>query len=106
MRRWKVGNMNQFVHNKVPKNHIANCDDRMRMAQRELAAFLSAVREHFGSEQAKLSAEDWLQELTAMENLPFSPREWRGITVNVLARLANRVNASSISAASELAYLG
>jgi hypothetical protein len=78
----------------------------MKMAQRELAAFLSALREQFGSEQAKLSAEDWLQELAAMGNLPFSARQWRGITVSVLARLANRLNASSISAASELAYLG
>jgi hypothetical protein len=78
----------------------------MKLAQRELAAFLSAVREQFGLEQAKLSAEDWLQELAAIEGLPFSAREWRGITVSVLARLADRVNASSISTASELAYLG
>jgi hypothetical protein len=40
------------------------------MANRELSAFLSAVTELFGSEQPEASAEDWLRELTASDDLP------------------------------------
>ena len=92
--------MNQLVHNIPPKNHTTPCGDLTKMAQRELAAFLGAVRELFGSEQAKLSAEDWLHELAEIEALPVSTREWRRITINAAARLASRVNASFISTAS------
>jgi hypothetical protein len=33
------------------------------MAERELFAFVTAVAELFGSDQAEISAEDWLREL-------------------------------------------
>jgi hypothetical protein len=42
----------------------------MTMAEGELGAFISAVTEAFGSEQARLAAEDWLDELLLMETLP------------------------------------
>jgi microcompartment protein CcmK/EutM len=45
----------------------------------------------FGSKQAELSAEDWLHELVAIDDLPASTREWRLLTVKVAARMANRV---------------
>ena len=68
----------------------------MTMAERELGAFISAVTELFGSEQARLAAEDWLDELVLMEALPgLTSRDWRLITIAASARLANRVNASS-----------
>jgi hypothetical protein len=68
----------------------------MTMAERELGAFISAVTELFGSEQARLAAEDWLDELVLMEALPeLTSRYWRSITIAASARLANRVNASS-----------
>jgi len=35
----------------------------MTMAERELGPFISAVTELFGSEQAKLAVEDWLDEV-------------------------------------------
>jgi hypothetical protein len=69
----------------------------MTMAERELSAFFDAVTELFGLEQAELSAEDWLQELIGIDGLPASAREWRLITARVSARLASRVNASSLS---------
>src|ERR1700687_1267351 len=34
--------------------------DQLRMAERELSAFFTAVEILFGSKQAKLSTEDWL----------------------------------------------
>src|SRR5580692_5319684 len=42
----------------------------MTMAERELGAFISAVTELFGSEQVRLAAEDWLDELVLTETLP------------------------------------
>jgi hypothetical protein len=51
----------------------------------------------FGPEQAKLSAEDWLSELKAINDLPASTREWRQLTVKASARLASRVSACSAS---------
>jgi hypothetical protein len=63
------------------------------MAERELGAFISAVTELFGSEQVRLAAEDWLDELVLMETLT-SP-DCRLITIAASARLAYRVNASS-----------
>ena len=69
----------------------------MTMAERELGAFIRAVTELFGSEQAtRLATEDWLDELVLMETLPgLQSRDWRLITIAASARLANRVNASS-----------
>jgi NAD(P)-dependent dehydrogenase (short-subunit alcohol dehydrogenase family) len=67
------------------------------MAERELSAFFNAVKGVFGPEQPELSAEDWLHELTEIDGLPDSSREWRLITTRVSTRLASRVNASSLS---------
>lgn len=91
--------MNQLAIKKLPKNHNPNCADLMSMAGQELAAFFCAVTELFGSEQAELSAEDWLHELAAINGLPASTREWRRITLNVSTRLATRVNAATMSSA-------
>jgi hypothetical protein len=68
------------------------CGDLIAMAEHELAAFFSAVRDLFGAETAKSWAEEWLQELSAAEILPASVREWQALTVTVLARLAQRLN--------------
>ena len=68
----------------------------MSMAERELGAFISAVTELFGSEQARLAVEDWLDKLELMETLPgLTSHDCRLITITASARLANRVNASS-----------
>jgi hypothetical protein len=67
------------------------------MAERELSAFLNAVTQLFGSEQAELSAKDWLRELIVVDGLPASTQEWRLITAKASTRLASRVSASSLS---------
>jgi hypothetical protein len=67
------------------------------MEERELSAFFNSITQLFGSEQAELSAEDWLHELIEIDGLPASAREWRLITTKVLPRLASRVSASSLS---------
>jgi hypothetical protein len=70
----------------------------MRSAEQELASFFNAVKQLFGREQAELSAKDWLDELAGIDSLPASARDWRSVTVKASARLATRVNASSLSA--------
>jgi hypothetical protein len=69
-------------------------DETQTMAERELGAFISAVTELFGSEEAGLAAEDWLDELVLLDALPgLTSRDWRFITIAASARLASRVNA-------------
>jgi len=89
--------MNPVVRYKPSKHSNARCADLMTMAERELSAFFNAVTQVFGSEQAELSAEDWLHELLEIDGLPTSTREWRLITAKVSIRLPRRVNASPLS---------
>jgi mRNA-degrading endonuclease toxin of MazEF toxin-antitoxin module len=68
------------------------CEDQIDMAERELSAFICAVTELFGPEQARLSTEDWLNESEQMDRPPRTTiRDWRAVTVAASARLANRV---------------
>lgn len=69
----------------------------MKSAEQELAAFFNAVKQLFGREQAELSAEDWLRELAEIDGLSPSTRDWHSITVRASARLASRVDVSSLS---------
>jgi len=67
---------------------------QMQMAEREFSAFISAVKELHGPEQAQLSAVDWLDELAFMDSQPGSTgRHWRGSRSRPSPRLANRLNA-------------
>ena len=66
--------------------------DLVAVAERELSAFISAVTQLFGLEQARLSAKEWLNELNSMDNLPgLEIREWRLVTIMASARLASRI---------------
>jgi hypothetical protein len=89
--------MNPLARYEPLKNSNPSCADLMTMAERELSAFFNAVTQLFGSEQAELSAEDWLQELIEIDGLPTSAREWRLITAKISTRLPNGVKASSLS---------
>jgi hypothetical protein len=95
--------MNLIARYQTSKNSNHPCPDLMTMAERELSAFFNAVTQSFGSEQAELSAEDWLQELSGIDGLPTSVREWRLITAKVSTRLASRVNASFLPAERQIA---
>ena len=89
--------MDSLAGYKTSNNYVTPCSDLMTMAERELSAFFNAVTQLFGSEQAEVSAEDWLHELIETEGLPTSVREWRLITAKASTRLPNGVNASSLS---------
>jgi hypothetical protein len=88
--------MNSLARYKPSQNANSPCPDIMAMAERELSAFFNAITQLFGSEQAELSAEDWLRELIEIDGLPASAREWRLITAKVSTRIASRVSASSL----------
>ena len=96
MEQVRVRDENQFALNKLsnpPEIYDHVCATLVETAEKELAAFVSAVTRLYGAEQAELSAEDWLQELSANQNLPASGKELRRITVNASARLASRAEA-------------
>jgi hypothetical protein len=95
--------MNPRTRYEPSTNSNSGCADLMMMADRELSTFFNAVTQLFGSEQAQRSAEDWLQELIEIDDLPSSIREWRLITAKASARLASRVRASSPSTELQIA---
>jgi hypothetical protein len=67
--------------------------DLMALAERELGAFIGAVMELFGPEQARLAADDWISELELMDDLPGpTKRHWRSVTVAALTQVAKRLN--------------
>ena len=69
------------------------CKEQMRMAERELSAFIAAVKALLGPEQAELSAMDWLDESDLMDSQAgFASRDWRAVTIAASARLASRLN--------------
>ena len=88
--------MNPLARYRPSNNSNPGCADLMTMAERELAAFFNAVTQLFGSEQAELSAESWLQELIEIDDLPTS-------VPKVSTRLASRVRASSLSPEPQIA---
>ncbi len=70
-------------------------DKQMHMAERELSAFLIAVTERFGPDQARVSTQDWLDEAEIMDSPPRSTaRDWRAVTIAASARLASRIDAA------------
>lgn len=70
--------------------------EQTQLAERELAAFLGAVTELFGPEQARLSEKDWLDEAELMDSPPLSTvRDWRAVTIAASARLVRRLNTAS-----------
>jgi hypothetical protein len=68
-------------------------EEQTYLAERELACFIAAVTQLYGSEQARLSEKDWLEELELMDSLPLSTnRQWRAVTIAASARLAGRLS--------------
>jgi len=64
-------------------------EEQTHLAERELASFVAAVTESYGSAQARFAAEDWLEESDLMDSPPRSEaRDWRSVTIAASARLA------------------
>jgi hypothetical protein len=70
------------------------CKQQTQLAEREFSAFISAVKELLGPDQAELSAVDWLDKSELMDSQRGSTsRDWRVVTIAASARLANRLDA-------------
>jgi hypothetical protein len=74
------------------KKHVPIVAGPVTTAERELAAFVSSIRDCLGSEQTRFLTEIWLDELASMDSMPepTSP-DWRLVTVAASARLASRL---------------
>ena len=69
------------------------CSEQILRAENELSAFIAAVTESFGPEQARLSANDWLDESELIDGPPPSATfDWRIVTIAASARLATRLS--------------
>lgn len=63
-------------------------EEQAHLAEYELSSFVAAVTASYGPEQAKLSAEDWLEESALMDSPPRSETlNWHAVTIAALARL-------------------
>lgn len=63
------------------------CTGQISLAERELSAFIAAVAELYGAEEARASAEDWFDESELMDFWPRSThRDWRTITIAASVR--------------------
>jgi hypothetical protein len=57
-------------------------EEQTHLAERELSAFIKAVTELFGPEQARSATEDWLKEADLIDAPPLSTgRNWRSVTM-------------------------
>jgi hypothetical protein len=66
---------------------------RTRLAELELSSFVSAVTKLYGPEQARLSAQDWIDESELICSQALSTESnWRAVTIAASARLADRLN--------------
>ncbi len=91
------------LSNEHTEDHDRDCNDLMGIAEREFVAFTRAVSEMFGAEEARLSAEDWLNEVASRDCLPGpTAREWRLVTIAALARLAIRMTVALHDSASTI----
>jgi hypothetical protein len=75
------------------------CKEQMQMAERELSAFISAVKELFGPEQSQLSAVDWLDESELSELMDsqsgYTSRDWRAVTIAASAATCKSIERRS-----------
>jgi len=74
-------------------NRKSNVGDLTAAAERELGAFVSAVTDLYGVDQARIASEDWILALEMMDVVPeLSNRSWRTLTIISASRLAERLN--------------
>jgi hypothetical protein len=73
-------------------------EEQSQIAKSELSSFIACVKASFGTEQARLSTEEWLEESELMDSPPRSEmRNWHAVTIAATARLADRVRAKDAS---------
>ena len=77
-------------------------EEQTHLAERELSSFVAAVSKLYGPEQARLSAEDWLDESELIDSPPRSEaRNWHAVTIAASALLASRIPVGDNSSAAQ-----
>jgi hypothetical protein len=81
---------NSIIHaQQVPVDLIA---EFMTTAEIELAAFYEAVLRRYGLKEAKVAAQDWINEVEAMDwPLDGALPHWRHVTIVAADCLASRI---------------
>ena len=71
---------------------ISQFEDQLKLAERELSAFFTAVKTLFGPDQATQSVEDWLDAIGQVL-APYQPHyyDWRAVTIVASSRLGQRL---------------
>ena len=63
----------------------------LALAERELSAFVTAVHQLFGAEQASRAADSWIEELERTDWPSEAPViDWRKVTIAAAGRLVDR----------------
>jgi hypothetical protein len=73
--------------NSQEQSSNSTCAEKMHIPERELFAFICAVEQLFGPEQARISMEDWLSELGRMVSPLRSSRDWRALSIAAATKL-------------------
>lgn len=80
----------------------STCAEKMHIPERELFAFIRAVEQLFGPEQARLSMEDWLSELERLDGRPQSSRDWRAVSIAAATKLRDVAGSARTQSGNEL----
>ncbi len=73
------------------------CADLVSSGERELAAFISAVKDLYGAEQARLAAKEWIGAIPLIDCYSTSPaRTWRMVTITVMTRLLDELTPQAL----------
>ncbi len=87
--RWKEDLSNQSIG--VNDQEGRSIAPLLASAEKELSAFVAAVRQLFGAEQAQKAAGNWIEEFEKTDwSSEASVIDWRGVTIAAAARFVGR----------------
>ena len=80
---------NQYIG--VADQERESMEQHLALAERALSAFVTAVHQLFGAEQASRAADSWIEELEQTDWPSEAPViDWRTVTVAAAGRLVDR----------------
>ena len=80
---------NQYIG--VPDQERESMKQHLALAERALSAFVTAVHQLFGAEQAWRAGNIWIEELERTDWLSEAPViDWRKVTIAAAGRLVDR----------------
>ena len=75
----------------VTDQEVKSMAQHLASAERELSAFVTAVHQLFGPEQAWYAADNWMEELEQTDWISEEQAiDWRAVTIAAAARLVGR----------------